>query len=349
MLSVEKAIPARSPMDILKGIMMEVNSKGVSFTANNLEFAVKAVIDAEMENPTDVKMIFPAKFIDIIKNLPGEEIDIKTEDNKATITAGDSVFELNCIPGEEYPELSHYTPEWQHVKFASAKLKEIINKCLFATSADENKPAFKGVLFEMSLGILTVIASDTYRLVKIMDDTETDESYRILIPGKSLQFFSRVIENEQDKNIDLYFSNGEMVAMFDNYTVYLRLLADKFPDLSNVIPAKFETMITVQGEGLKSLLNRAAIVAENNTVNIAVKENKLHISTSSEKMGHMEEEMDIEKTGNDFKACFNINYLRDALKVTKENIEIKFNGSLGPCVFKQGNWQYLALPIKMAG
>jgi len=343
---VEKIVPTKTPLNVLKGILFETDGKKTSLVTNNMEFAVKSTIIAEIEDQAPGKIIFPTKIADIIRNLPDEDVEIEIEDERATVRCHKSVFKLNCMDAEEYPELSKYTPEWQHIKFPATKFKNILNKVLFAVGNDESKPAFNNVLLEMNLGILTVIASDTYRLAKVMDDTETDDTCRILVPGKSLMFFNKVIEDKEEVNIDLFISEREMVAKYECYTFYFRLVDEKYPDLSGVFPTDFTTKGKISADKLEKLLNRAALVAERNTTNFKIQEDKICISAESD-MGKMSEEMDIEKIGDDLEIYLNGSYVKDILKVAKETVEINFNGPLGPCVLTQDNWQYLVLPIKV--
>ena len=77
-------------------------------------------------------------------------------------------------------------------------------------------------------------------------------------------------------------------------------------------------------------------------------QDKLSVRTVSE-IGDMNEKLEITKTGEGFYAiCLNGSFLLDPLKIIpNKEIKIEFNGSYGPVVINENEYQYLLLPIKV--
>ena len=87
----------------------------------------------------------------------------------------------------------------------SIDLKEAIEQTSFATSEKETRPVLTGVNFKAKDHVLECIATDSYRLAKRILNIDSDISFNIIIPKKSLIEISRIIE--KDELIDLYVSD----------------------------------------------------------------------------------------------------------------------------------------------
>jgi DNA polymerase-3 subunit beta len=76
----------------------------------------------------------------------------------------------------------------------------------------------------------------------------------------------------------------------------------------------------------------------------------MNISSASEE-GSVNEDIIMEKTGNDLEIGFNSKYVMDALKVIEdEMIKMEFNTAVKPCLIKplEGNsYEYLILPVRI--
>lgn len=337
---VSRALPVKSPIDSIKGILLDAG-EDLTFIANNLEFAIKGTTNAEVWE--EGKVVLPAKFIDIIRYLPNTQIEIKVDNLNAEIKSGNSTFNLRCIDPEEFPANTPLT-EANTLQLESEQLKRILARTVFATSFDDTKPCFKGLLMEMQEGKLVTLATDTYRLAKITEEGfEENEDFRIVIPGKNIIELQKILE---DGTVTLYFNKSEMIAVYKQYTFYYRLLQDEYPDLRNVFPEDFDVKITVNAE-LEQVLSRAAIVVpDNKTIALKITNNVLNIFAKSDS-GEMSEDIPVEAANGKQldEVFFNVKFIQDVLKNLKGNIDIAFKASPGPCVFFDNNYKYLVLPV----
>ncbi len=362
---VEKGIPTKTSMQILNGIFMEANKETLTFCSNNLEMGITAGLE-KVKVEEEGKVILPAKFIDILKQLPDKELEIKMneEDLRVEIKSGKAHFFLYGMSAEEFPHITE-EEEWQNwdsLVFTADKLKELLTKVTFAVSQDEGKPTFKGVLMEFdSDNKLVVIASDTFRLAKVerkFEDFKNTGSFRLLVPGKTFAEISKILDSSS-KQVKCYFNDNEIVMVYKNYIFSSRLLENKFPDLSGVFPSKFETRIKVNKDLLEKMLQRAVLLAQgfNQMVSLSIKNNLLGVKAGSE-IGRMDEELQVEEQeGKELEEILlNARYLLEAFRVIEDKtIELEFNGSLGPCILKTTkenkgdalDYKYLVLPIKI--
>jgi DNA polymerase-3 subunit beta len=332
---------------------LEATDEGLCSTANNLDMSIRAVTEADVREPGSV--VLPGKFVEIIKRLPGEMVEIKSRaDNKLQleIRSNDSQFVLNGADPENFPESPTVDPnKWSFASFTEAELKEVLERCLFAVSRDISKPVFTGIEMQVNgSGTLTCTATDTFRLARVAKPlAEQSDSFNILVPGKNIEKLLKIIGDSEDTTVSCYFNNRELVVLYKQFSFSLRLLDDAFPKFENIFPEKPETIIEVDKALLQSVLRRAQIVSENNIVFLSVCDGTLSISASSE-AGRMNETLALKNVSGEEldKIALNSLFLIEPLKVLdNETITVNFNGSVGPCVFDHGSYRYLALPIRL--
>ena len=97
------------------------------------------------------------------------------------------------------------------------QLKNIIRQTVFATSQSEKKPILTGVNLKLHENKLTAIATDSYRLSKVIVPINGDyNDFNITIPNKSLDEISKSIDTYEDC-LDLYFSNNSLLFKFKTF------------------------------------------------------------------------------------------------------------------------------------
>jgi DNA polymerase-3 subunit beta len=75
---VERAIPIRTPIQIIKGILVEAKNNSLTFMANNLEMAIRSECNV-VEIKEEGAVVLPDKLVDIIRQVPTEDLEIKTD------------------------------------------------------------------------------------------------------------------------------------------------------------------------------------------------------------------------------------------------------------------------------
>ena len=103
---VNKAVTAKSTMQILECILLSVDEKGFTMTANNLEIGIQtAPIDAQILETGEVA-IEARIFQDIVRRLNGENVTLESDARHSiTITDGSSCFTIMGQNGEDFPTL----------------------------------------------------------------------------------------------------------------------------------------------------------------------------------------------------------------------------------------------------
>lgn len=351
---VERGLPTRSVIPAVNGILVKAEDGRITLTANNLDYSIKGEIEgAEIE--VEGELVFPKKLVDVARKLPGDTVSFDySEDAVMRVQSGGAKFTLATIDPGEFPAdtpLEEWS-FWSEVSFSGAEFREAMNMLIFATTKDETKPVFTGVLFTLTPGKLLCFASDTHRVARLemAFEQELEEEVRLLVPGKTLNSVVK-IAGVEDK-VTCFFSSQEVVFTVGDYVVMGNLLEDRFPSIGSVFPKESEADLKIDRTTFEELIDRATVVStrELPRVTLSVSGDKLSVS-AKEDVGSLEESIHVEKTGEDMAAImFNAKYLNEPLRyMPVETFNAGLNGGRGPLLFDcesdAWNYKYLVLPI----
>lgn len=345
---VEKAIPGRSSFAPVEGIYMSKEGDNLTLCANNLEMAIRLStrgVKGEGEGAT----ILPKQFVQIAKQLPGDEVKITVKNDRATIKNDKSEFKLNCMDAESFPVFDESYIDKPFFEVEGHALREMISKTTFCVAGSSSNPVFGGVhISSNSNGVLTCMASDTYRLACYEKlDINFLDPLDVIVPGKLLAEVGRIV-NDNDK-VRIYVSKNELVFTVNDYVISTRLLDGKYPDLKQAFPTNPETKVIIDQQLFASTINRARLLAnkQSEIISLSITDDVMAISSQSE-IGKMNEELPIQIDGENLgQLLINAKYLLEGAKAfDSKELHVEFNGGLGAVVLKEDGFRYLALPIK---
>ncbi len=344
---IERGLPGKSHFAPVEGIYMEQQGSNLTLMSNNLEMAVKTVIP--VSNAGEGTTILPKRFVEIVKQLPADEVVITVKDGRAEIKSGKANFKLNCMDAENFPLLDESYHSNPFIELGGELLRDMIGKTTFCAANDISKHVFQGVMIsndgEKSF---TCIASDTYRL-SFYEKLQLipDKPFEVLIPGKMLNEIGRIIKDED--TVKVYISDKDMVFAVNDFVIFARLLDGKYPDLGQAFPQKPETVITVDRQAFADTVNRARLLTErqSETIALSIAEDTLMIGSQSEE-GKMSESLPVGVEGELLEQILiNGKFVSEGIKAFDgDELSIEFNGPFGAVVMKDEGFKYLVLPIK---
>lgn len=360
---VMKAITSRTTIPILTGIKMVATNEGVTLTGSDSDISIESFIPKEeagdeiVEIKTTGAIVVQARFFsEIIKKLPTDFIEIDVQNNlQIIIRSGKSEFNINGLDAEEYPHLPQIEEE-NAFQIPTDLLKAMIRQTVFAVSTSETRPVLTGVNWKVGNNELTCIATDSHRLAfrKAAIELESDHTYSVVIPGKSLNELSKILDDNNDL-IDIVITENQVLFKAKHLLFFSRLLEGNYPDTSRLIPNDSKTDITVNTKDFLHAIDRASLLARegrNNVVKFTTLADKgIEISSNTPEIGNVIEELQISAIeGEDLKISFSAKYVMDALK-TLEGTEIKisFTGAMRPFVIRPLNDDsilQLILPVR---
>jgi len=359
---VMKAITSRTTIPILTGIKIVANEEGVTLTGSDSDISIESFIPKE-ENETEIvdvkqsgSIVLQAKFFsEIVKKLPTSQVEIEVENLQTVIRSGKSEFNLNGLDSEEYPHLPELS-EQNMFKIPADLLKNLIKQTVFAVSTSETRPVLTGVNWKVESNELICIATDSHRLAlrKAKIEAGLEQSFNIVIPGKSLNELNRILD-DHDEAVEIVVTENQILFKTKHILFFSRLLEGNYPDTNRLIPNESKTDIVVNSKEFLQSIDRASLLARegrNNVVKFStISENVVEISSFTPEIGKVVEELVSESiTGEDLKISFSAKYMMDALKVLEgTEVRISFTGAMRPFVIHPMNDNstlQLILPVR---
>ncbi|MBW1604990.1 DNA polymerase III subunit beta [Lactobacillus sp. Sy-1] len=344
--TVSRAISSKTTIPILTGIKITADSEGLILTGSNADISIETQIkidDAKNELVIEEEgsvVLTAGFFVSIVRKLPDEKMDLSvSNDLQTTIKSGQSEFTINGLNASNYPHLPEIDTD-DSVTFSGDIFKEIIGQTVIAVSTQESRPILTGVHFELSAGKLLAVATDSHRLSqRSINFSGSDRDYNFIIPGKSLNELSRMIEEHQD--LEMRIAENQVLFIFGDTFFYSRLLEGNYPDTSRLIPEESTTQVQLEAPTLLASIERASLLSHasrNNVVKLTItpSDGRIEITGDSPDVGTVEEELEPESvTGDELEISFNPDYVKDALhSFGKTMIEISFSSALRPFTLK---------------
>ncbi|WP_291650854.1 DNA polymerase III subunit beta [Clostridium sp.] len=346
-----KAITGKTTMPILEGIYINAKSEGLTLIGSDMDVSIETKVDADILE--EGMIVIDARiFGEIIRKLPNSDIKIETLENDIMqITCEKSVFNLVYMNGEDYPALPSIN-ENLSVEVHQNILKNMIKGTSFAIAQDETRPILQGILFEVKNKNLNLVALDGYRLAVRSEFLDNDNEIEVVIPGKTLNEVSKILEDVSDI-VKITFTNNHILFNLNNTKVISRLLDGKFVNYSSLLPQEHKILVDVNKQQLQSCIERASLMAKDsnsNLIKLEVQEENM-IITSNSQLGKVREELSINLQGEPIQIAFNSRYLLDVLKnVDDDEVKLEMTSSVSPCVIKcknTDNSKYLVLPVRL--
>lgn len=343
---VSKAISTKNLIPTLAGIKFDLTKEGLTLTASNNDITIQKSIIIDEENMNIEKegvIIIQGKdILDIVRIIPEEEINIEViDESKVLIYTDDEKikYDLNVINKNDYPNVDLEKNE-NHVVINSEDLLNIVKETAFATSTDESRAVLTGISFKINGDILECSATDSYRLAKkeLRLNKPVEEMYNIIIPGRNLIEFSRIID-ERNSEIKLHIFNNKILFEQDNLLFQSRLISGNYPNTSKLIPEESILKITANLSQLYNVIGQASILTtdkEKNIVSLSTNGDLLTVKSVANEKGKAEMKMNVKKDNNeDITIAFSAKYMMEALNaLNTEEIELSFVGEVKPITIK---------------
>ncbi|MBE6062003.1 MAG: DNA polymerase III subunit beta [Clostridium butyricum] len=348
---VQKAITGKSTMPILEGIYIKTNSNSLTLIGSDMDVSIQTTVNANIIQQGSI--VIDAKiFGEIIRKLPNSSIKIETLENQIIrITCEKSVFDVVYMNTNEFPELPEIDEDLK-ISVKQNILKNMIKGTSFAIAQDETRPILQGILFEVKDKNLNLVALDGYRLAIKSEFLDTDINIEVVIPGKTLNEVSKILEDVDDI-VNITFTNNHILFNLEKTKIVSRLLEGKFINYNSLLPQEHKLLVNVNRQELQNAIERASLMAKDgntNLIKLDIQQDNL-IITSNSQLGKVREEISIKLQGDEVEIAFNSRYLLDVLKnVEDDEVVMKMTSSISPCVIKEKNSEnakYLVLPVRL--
>ena len=347
---VMKAVSSKTTMSILECILIDATEGIIKFTANDMELGIETTVQGEIAEAGSIAI--DAKiFSEIVRKLPDNDVTIEVKDEStANITCENAKFNILIKSAEDFSYLPVIEKK-DKITISQFSLKEIIRQTSFAINDAEKNKLLTGELFEVNGSKLKVVALDKFRIaIRNIELKENYGNYKVLVPGKSLNEISKILNVGVD-DVNIYFTSNHILFEFDDTIVVSRLIeSTNFFDTDKMISNDYKTRITINKKEMADCIDRATLLikeGDKKPVFLSMKDTEMELTINTF-IGSMDESIPITKDGDDLLISFNPKFLIDILKVLdQEEVSMFFTNPKAPCFIKdeEGSYIYIVLPV----
>jgi DNA polymerase-3 subunit beta len=315
---VARSLPARPPVPVLGGVLVEAVSGGdgdrLTVSGFDYETSARVQLDATIGDAGRV-LVSGRLLADITRALPSKPVDVVVDGARAAITCGSSRFSLPTMPVEDYPQLPAMPQQAGTVP--GDVLASAVAQVAVAAGRDDTLPMLTGIRLEIEGGRLTLAATDRFRLAVREFDWEPEDaaqSTAVLIPARTLSDVAKTLSGAGAVQIALSAGDGMLGITGGGRRATTRLLDAEFPRFRQLIPADHTTAAIVEVGPLTEAIKRVQLVTDRVAqVRMEFGEDGLRLTAGGDDVGSAEEELPCELDGGALTIAFNPSYLLDSL------------------------------------
>jgi len=350
---VSKALPQKSPIAVVEGILFVAEGAELTLTCTDLSITIVTKVPADIS--TTGSIVLPGKLLaEIVRRMPEGLIHFSGNAAEGIMISGAGTkISVSAFDAGEYPSLPQ-VEKGKSFTIGQALLKSMIDQTIFASAMDESRPILTGSLFEIEDSTIHVVALDGYRLaLRSASLGQNYENMSAVIPARALSEISKVL-SDTDAELTVYLQKSYCMIDLESTKIITRLIEGEFIKYKPIIPKESESIVTVSRTQLLESIDRAWLMVRENSRNnyIVFKfKDKTMVITSRSDTGNAYEELPVSGTVKELEIGFNPKYFVDCLKnLDDEFITLNFTTSLSPSIVKPidgDKYLYLILPVRI--
>ena len=351
--NVSGIVEKRHALPILSNLLLEGSQGKLKFTATDLEMQISTHIKTELSDDFQITLS-AKKLFDITRALPEDsKIDFQIEENKVTVKAKKSRFNLQTLPPQDYPVMKKEENEAVELILPQKGFKALLKQVDFAMAQQDIRYYLNGLLIEVKEKNINIVGTDGHRLsFTSLELTNPTKAAQVIIPRKTVVELVKLL-NDNDDPLEISFSNNQVNFKFSDIDLITKVIDGKFPDYSRVIPEGHENVFNIDRALLLESMLRASILSNDKYrgIRMVVEENNLRLVSNNSEQEQAEEELEIEYRGEKIDIGFNVTYLIDVLtNIQSDKLTIAFNDSSSSCLVTIPNnkkYKYVVMPMRI--
>jgi len=335
LLHANSIVERRNTIPILSNVLLRGEDGRLTIAATDLDIQITESIEADIDQAGSTT-VPSGTLTDIVRKLPeGARVQLATDGNQLTVTAGRSRFKLNVLPTDDFPMIAEGSlPD--EIDITSAQLSEMIDATRFAMSTEETRYYLNGIFLHTKNGMLKAAATDGHRLALSGIAYQGPSIPDIIIPRKTVAEIRKLL-GEIDGDLQVHLSNTKIRFDLGRVVLTSKLIDGTFPDYTRVIPTDNDKVMTTDVATLSSAADRVSIVSSEKTRALTMEMGKdvVQLSVVSPETGTATDEVPAECSAQ-LRIGFNSRYLGDVLgQIDTEQVEFHFKDAGSPVLIKQ--------------
>ncbi len=337
--AVSKVINSKNALSILDNFLITVKEDVLYITGGDQENVMTAtleVADAEGEG----SIAIPARrLLEVVKEVQNQPLhfDINLSTLEIDLRFNNGHFNFMGIDAAEYPRKKEHDADAVSFTLPAEPIVNGLEGTLFAVSLDQIRPAMTGVYWDIEPERLTLVSSDTHKLVKFENNNvKPGLTDNMILPGKVANVLKGLLTKE-DETVEIVKDAKSATFRFATYTLTTRLVKGVYPNYRRVFPKDNPFSLVVNRESLLNAVRRVALFASKASNLIRFSIDATEIQMGSQDLDYAtsaEERVDCDYKGNPMTIGFNSTYMTEVLSNIKgEDVKIELADPARPGLF----------------
>jgi DNA polymerase-3 subunit beta len=298
------------------------------------------------------------RLFDLVRTLPPGVLTLDSSGaHGLTLIQDKRRFRLPSLDPTEFPHLAPAGDRVQTITLPATHLKDLLDRCSFAVSADGTRVQLHSLLFVCRpIEQVRCVASDGHRLTVIERPAPglTANALSILLPYKGVIEARRLLDDVSDEVVTLTCGTSIVVLTVGSTTFSLRLVEGEFPEYERVIPRTPAHRLLIPRAELMAALRRVMVLTTERArgVQCEVRANTLVLSVHTPDLGEAQEEVAIDYHGDALRVGFNGRYLLDFCTAVEPEPHLVMDlvDETAPALLRvesDPHYQYVVMPMRL--
>ncbi|BEH02097.1 DNA polymerase III subunit beta [Brooklawnia propionicigenes] len=344
-----RSLPSRPSVPILAGLLIKADAKGVTMSSFDYETSAQVQVEAQVIDEGEA-LVSGKLLAEIARSLPNRPVDFTSDATRVELVCGSARFTLQLLPVSEYPQLPEMPTAAGVVD--SDDFARAINQVVVAAGRDELLPVFTGVRLEIDNDVISLLATDRYRMaLKELTWTPASSSAEgaALVPARVLSEAARSMSSGEQITVAL--SNAEagegLIGLEGSGSggvrqLTTRLLGGEFPKVRHLMDIHPTVTVRCKTEEIIASVKRVSLVAERNSpLRMLIGDEQIALEAASGDQAQASEAVPAQVenvAGGELAltaAGFNPHYLADALNtIDSPYVHFSFTAAGKPCLVR---------------
>ena len=344
-----RSLPSRPSVPILAGLLIKADAKGVTMSSFDYETSAQVQVEAQVIDEGEA-LVSGKLLAEIARSLPNRPVDFTSDATRVELVCGSARFTLQLLPVSEYPQLPEMPTAAGVVD--SDDFARAINQVVVAAGRDELLPVFTGVRLEIDNDVISLLATDRYRMaLKELTWTPASSSAEgaALVPARVLSEAARSMSSGEQITVAL--SNAEagegLIGLEGSGSggvrqLTTRLLGGEFPKVRHLMDIHPTVTVRCKTEEIIASVKRISLVAERNSpLRMLIGDEQIALEAASGDQAQASEAVPAQVenvAGGELAltaAGFNPHYLADALNtIDSPYVHFSFTAAGKPCLVR---------------
>ncbi len=350
--NVSRAVSSKASIPALEGVLIKAYNNSLNISGYNLEIGITTDVEATIKQEGEI-VLSARLFLDIVRRLPEEIVMIETDDRMVTyITCGKVDYQIVGMSSVEYPDLPTFQ-QTDGITVNAKVLRDMIRQTVYAVSDNNSKPIYTGSLFEISEGVLRIVAIDGFRMAIRSENVDSESNTSFVVPGKTQLEVLKLITDDEE-NVEIIVGQRHITFKINSYKVISRLIEGTFLDYKSTIPTGEKTELVINTRMMIDSVERMSLLNSEriqSPVRCKFNENEIRMSCASA-VGRANDVINVPIIGESVEIGFNNRYMLEALKNTDtDEVKMVLNGAVSPIVIKPvkgDSFLSIVVPVRLA-